>query len=267
MTQSNPYVHGYDAREQNRLIAQADHWRAMILRHTPVQPGERFLEIGCGAGAVLGVIGTAYPTAMLYGIDIEPRQIVRAREHLAAMGVNSDLQVGSAANLPWPDALFDHVFFMWMLEHLTEHDSVLKEAQRVLRPGGKIHITETDYNFVTYPTNSDFSLLMETWRKHFAGRGDALVARKLGPLLVRAGFTDVQIGFSGFYNFAGEPNEALFGMANYHADYIEPEIEVIAAEQLVNVEKLRRGVEWLRRLADQPDASISGTVYRATAVR
>ncbi|HRK32592.1 MAG TPA: methyltransferase domain-containing protein [Tepidisphaeraceae bacterium] len=265
MTQRNQYVHGYDQREQDRLISQADHWRAMIVQHTPLHAGERLLEVGCGAGAVLGVLGKAYPEAALHGIDIEPAQIAAAEAHLAAIGVKAEVKVAAAGQLPWADGSFDHVFFMWMLEHLTEHDSVLREARRVLKPGGTVHITETDYNFVTHPPSADFAFLMEAWRKHFTGRGDALLARKLGPLLLRAGFANVKIGFSGFHNYAGEANEALFGMANYHADYVEPEIEAIAAEQLVNVQKLRRGVEWLRALADQPDASISGTVYRATA--
>jgi len=265
MTQSNPYVHGYDQREQDRLIAQANHWREMIVSNTPVKPGDRFLEVGCGAGAVLGVIGQANPQATLAGIDIESRQIDRAKLHLSTLHLTADLRVGNAAALPWPEGSFDQAFFMWMLEHLLDHDPVLKEARRVLKPGGQIHITETDYNFVTFPASTDFAFLMDAWRKHFIGKGDVLLARRLGPTLLRNGFRDPVVRFSGFHAFRGQPNQALARMANYHADYIEPEIESIAAEQLISLPTLKRGVQWLRELVNQPDSSISGTVYRATA--
>ena len=56
------YVHGYAADEQERLLQQADHWREeLILAGTTLVPGTRLLEIGCGVGAVLGILGLAFP--------------------------------------------------------------------------------------------------------------------------------------------------------------------------------------------------------------
>src|SRR4051812_15010811 len=108
------YLHGYDQREQDRLIAQAEHWRELILSDLDLRAGGRLLEVGCGAGAVLGVIASAAPGDFeLAGLDIEPRQIERARQHLAHLGRRVDLRVGDASHLPWPDASFDAVFFMW----------------------------------------------------------------------------------------------------------------------------------------------------------
>jgi ubiquinone/menaquinone biosynthesis C-methylase UbiE len=259
------YVHGYDAREQDRLIAQAKHWGAFIYDDLDLRDGQRLLEIGCGAGAVLGEIGSAHRNISLAGIDIEPKQIERARAHLSSLGIDADLRAGDARKLPWSDQSFDHVYFMWMLEHLTEHDSVLAEARRVLKPGGRVTITETDYNFVTYPDSPDFIELMRAWRAHFAGKGDMTFARRVGPALLRAGFAGVRVRLGAFHNFRGEPDGALSKCANYHADYIEPVIESIAANGLAELTTLQRGVRWLRELADQHDASMTGTVYRATA--
>jgi hypothetical protein len=90
-------------------------------------------------------------------------------------------------------------------------------------------------------------------------------ARRVGPALLRAGFAGVRVRLGAFHNFRGEPDEALARMANYHADYIEPVIESIAANGLAELTTLQRGVRWLRELADQHDASMTGTVYRATA--
>ena len=55
------YIHGYTREEQERLVQQAEYWReTLILPGLGYRPGERLLDIGCGAGAVLGVIGSAF---------------------------------------------------------------------------------------------------------------------------------------------------------------------------------------------------------------
>lgn len=52
------YVHGYTPEEQRRLVEQAEHWRdELILPGTELPPGTRLLEVGCGVGAVLGILG------------------------------------------------------------------------------------------------------------------------------------------------------------------------------------------------------------------
>jgi hypothetical protein len=52
------YVYGYTAPEQRRLIAQAEFWRdSLILDGTDIPPGARLLDVGCGAGAVLRILG------------------------------------------------------------------------------------------------------------------------------------------------------------------------------------------------------------------
>ena len=82
------YLHGYTPKEQARLVEQAEYWReTLILPDLPFAAGECLLDVGCGAGAVLGVIASAYPGLHLAGIDREPRQIEAASAHLEALGV------------------------------------------------------------------------------------------------------------------------------------------------------------------------------------
>jgi hypothetical protein len=65
-------VHGYGTPEQERLVAQAEHWRHRLIRDgTTLEPGTRVLEVGCGVGAVLAVLGQEFPGAELTGVDIE----------------------------------------------------------------------------------------------------------------------------------------------------------------------------------------------------
>jgi cyclopropane fatty-acyl-phospholipid synthase-like methyltransferase len=70
------YIHGYSDTEQERLIQQAEYWREkLILKDLDYQAGEKLLEIGCGAGAVLGILGQTFPGLKLAGIDLEQKQI------------------------------------------------------------------------------------------------------------------------------------------------------------------------------------------------
>ena len=77
------YVHGYGTPEQERLVAQAKHWRERLIREgTALAPGTRLLEVGCGAGAVLAVLGQEFPDLLLSGVDREPKQLAFAAQHL-----------------------------------------------------------------------------------------------------------------------------------------------------------------------------------------
>ena len=67
------YVHGYAGPEQARLLTQAEHWRHdLISAGTTLPSGTRLLEVGCGVGAVLGVLGQEFAGIELTGVDIEP---------------------------------------------------------------------------------------------------------------------------------------------------------------------------------------------------
>lgn len=95
------YVHGYTAPERRRLIAQAEFWRdSLILDGTDILPGARLLDVGCGAGAVLRILGEEFPGVILSGIGIEAAQIDFADEYLSGCGVAADLRVADARDLP-----------------------------------------------------------------------------------------------------------------------------------------------------------------------
>ena len=99
---SHAYLHGYSPKEQQRLVDQAEYWRdSLIPLGLTLKSGERLLDIGCGAGATLGVLASRFPGVAVAGIDREPRQISFARTHLERLGVAAaDLRTGDAAALP-----------------------------------------------------------------------------------------------------------------------------------------------------------------------
>jgi ubiquinone/menaquinone biosynthesis C-methylase UbiE len=266
------YLHGYSRAEQERLVAQAEYFRtSLIPRGLDYRAGERVLEIGCGAGAVLGILAQTFPGLRLAGLDREPAQIGFAREHLRRSGVaDAELAVGDAAQLPWPDGSFDHVFAMWFLEHVREPGPILAEARRVLRPGGSIALTETDYELcVVHPSSPDVEALFRAQHEHFARHGQPHAGRELGAWLAASGFTAVTNEIAGFHFFAGSAadTERLRVHALYNVGFLEPAVEPMVHALGADERALRRGIEHLRRLADQPGAAMTQIVFRSRGRR
>lgn len=261
------YIHGHSRAEQDRLVAQAEYWRdTLILPGLGYRAGERLLDVGCGAGAVLGVIGQAFRGLALAGIDIAPEQIAYAGRYLAELGLSADLRHGDARALPWPDGSFDHVYMMWFLEHVADPRPFLAEARRVLAAGGTITVNETDYSmFHAWPPDDDLEYLAAGQRAVFAASGNPVVGRSLGALLVEAGFAGVSARPIGFHHFTGEGDE-LRRFADYLLGFLEPMIERMV-EHGFEEARLRTAVAAGRRLAELPAASLTQIVFRARASR
>jgi len=109
----------------------------LLLSETRLVPGTRLLEVGCGVGAVTGILGEAFPGVVLAGVDVEERRLESARAHLAGLGLRADLRCADAGELPFADGSFDHVWMVWFLEHVADPVAVLREARRVLAPGAR----------------------------------------------------------------------------------------------------------------------------------
>jgi SAM-dependent methyltransferase len=96
--------------------------------------GLRMLEIGVGLGA--DHQSFAEGGADLYGIDLTPRAIEHTARRLALFGLKSQLAVGDAESLAFPDGFFDLVYSWGVLHHSPNTRKALQEVLRVLKPGG-----------------------------------------------------------------------------------------------------------------------------------
>jgi SAM-dependent methyltransferase len=259
------YVHGYGTREQERLVEQAEHWRhRLIANGTALEPGTRLLEVGCGVGAVLAVLGQEFPGIILYGVDIEPKQLSFASAHLERAGVQATLVEADARALPFPEGSFDRVWMMWFLEHVADPPEVLREARRVLVPGGAITAIEVDYATChADPSTPALEVLFRAMVQGMAASGWSDAGTRLPGWLHEAGFSDVDEGERPF-SWQGED---LAGQANYAADVMESALDSLAQLPGTSREELRRGLDDLRLLPGQPSASLGWVMHKSTAIR
>jgi len=103
------------------------------------EPGEQFLDLACGTGAV--ALLAAETGAETVGLDISPGQLVKARSAAAEAGLDIRFDEGDAQELPYGDAAFDVVASAFGVVFAPSHERAAGELARVVRPGGRLAMT------------------------------------------------------------------------------------------------------------------------------
>ena len=119
----------------------------------PLPHARRILALGCGTGVeVRALRRLAGPDTAIIGIDHSPTLIDAARRLTAEEGLagNVTYQVGDAHHLPYGDAGFDVVTLHTLLSHVDDPPQVLREARRLVRPGGTVAVFDGDYASLTF---------------------------------------------------------------------------------------------------------------------
>jgi SAM-dependent methyltransferase len=130
---------------QAMLSSDENHWwyrgRRRILRaeldRLPLGPEPRLLDAGCGSGRTLDELARY---GRVSGIDLSPDAVEAARRR-----GHDDVHVGPVEELPFPDATFDVVTCLDVVEHTPDDRATLAELGRVTRPGGLLLVTVPAY--------------------------------------------------------------------------------------------------------------------------
>ncbi len=108
-----------------------------------LEPGHSVLEIGPGPGYFSAAVARAIPAGRLALLDLQREMLRKARRQVRRPGLaNVDFTVGSASQLPYRRASFDRAFLVAVLGEVPDAGGCVREIARVLRPGGRLVVTE-----------------------------------------------------------------------------------------------------------------------------
>jgi SAM-dependent methyltransferase len=175
--------------QQNRLpgIPRLRAWTVAVLG---LKPGDRVLDIGSGTGEQARLLAeTVGANGEVIGIDPNPGM----RAEAARRAPRARFVDGNAYALPFPDASLDAVTCERVFQHLDDPERAAAEIARVLRPGGRVVVTDTDWaTAIIHPGEPEIVRVMtESMR---GGVVNPMAARRLPGQLAGAGLTVDDIG-------------------------------------------------------------------------
>src|SRR5262249_48759 len=143
--------------------------RGATLKILELRAGERILDIGSGPGLLAyDMAATAGPQGRLCGIDTSEPMLAMARNRCAGQPW-AEVRQASPPPLPYPDASFDVAVSTQVYEYIADIPAALAELYRVLRPGGRAVIVDTDYGSLVIYTEDKARMarVLAAWNEHF----------------------------------------------------------------------------------------------------
>jgi arsenite methyltransferase len=170
-----------------------------------LRSGESVLDVGCGPGFLLAeMAGEVGALGRIVGVDVSADMLALANKRCAEQN-NISLQDANALSLPFADATFDVVVSTQVYEYVADIAMALKEAARVLRPGGRMLIVATDWESSVWNSSDDARMarVLEAWREHGA---NSRLPRSLPKRLQDAQLTLERVAVIPIINLEYDPN-------------------------------------------------------------
>ena len=184
-----------------------------------LKPGEIVLDLGSGGGIdVLLSANRVGPAGKAYGLDMTDEMLALARENQRRAGVtNVEFLKGDIEHIPLPDASVDVIISNCVINLAADKNKVLREAFRVLKPGGRFAVSDV---VVKGDIPPDIRRSVELWIGCIAG---ALEEQEYAAKLAAAGFRDVSLEPTRVYR--AEDARGVLAEAGLDADAIAPQVD------------------------------------------
>ncbi|PYM39922.1 MAG: arsenite S-adenosylmethyltransferase [Candidatus Rokuibacteriota bacterium] len=199
-----------------------------------LRPGETVLDLGSGGGIdVLLSAKRVGPTGKAYGLDMTDEMLALARDNQRKSGVeNVEFLRGEIEDVPLPAGSVDVIISNCVINLSADKDRVFAEAFRVLRPGGRLAVSDV---VVRGEMPSAIRKSVELWIGCVAG---ALGEREYREKLAKAGFEAIDVEPTRIYR-AEDAREFLAG-AGLDTDAIAPEVDGKFMSAFVRAQKPTR---------------------------
>jgi len=196
-----------------------------------LSPGEDVLDLGSGGGIdVLLSARRVGPGGKAYGLDMTDDMLALARENQRKSGLtNVEFLKGEIENIPLPENSVDVIISNCVINLSADKDRVLREAFRVLRPGGRFAVSDV---VVRGPVPQEIRRSVELWVGCVAG---ALDESDYRAKLAAAGFAEIEIEPTRIYTV--EDARAFLGAQNLDAEAIAPQVNGKFASAFIRAKK------------------------------
>lgn len=263
------YVHGYSGREQTRLRDQADTLTELLHGDTKYPPGSTVLEAGCGVGAQTAILARNNPGTQFLSIDISDASLEKAKETAFALGImNVKFEKKDIYNPNFEAESFDHIFVCFVLEHLIRPLDALVGLKNMLKPGGSITVIEGDHGSTYFCPDS--SAAKKTIRClidiQAALGGNALIGRRMYPLLKAAEFVDIKVFPKMVYVDSSHPELVEGFTKNTFIAMVEGVKEQAVRNGMIDEKSWEKGVRDLYRTTEK-DGTFCYTFFKGVAYK
>ncbi|WP_426560757.1 methyltransferase domain-containing protein [Angustibacter sp. McL0619] len=185
------------------------------------QVGERVLDVGSGPGFLAaGIASRVGESGAVFGVDVSEPMIAHARGLEAAPGAATmTFGLGDATALGFHDQSFDAVVSTQVFEYVPDIGTALTEVHRVLVPGGRVLILDTDWDSLVWHTSDRerHGRVMSAWQEHLA---DAWLPRTLTRRLESAALAVERQDVLVLHNPSFDPRSFSAGVMQLIANFV-----------------------------------------------
>ena len=262
------YLHGFDKKEQDRLIHQARFLEPYVYSGIDLEFQKNLLEVGCGVGAQTQILCRRFPDLKITGVDLSEKQLVAARHQLKSELKKDRVEFfeQDAQKLNLKKKNYDAAFLCWFLEHVPDPLLVLKKVRKHLKPGAKIYCSEV-FNQTLFmepysPAYLKYWFEFNDYQSLI--HGHPFVGAQLGHLLLEAGFTDVQTEVRPFHFDSREPEKRAAFTEYFYQILLSAEKNLLSTGRISQetLQQMKKEVEVVKKA---PDAVFFYAYMRATA--
>ena len=200
MTEPDIYLLGRDEREEERLRQQISDLAPdsdAQLAKIGIKLGERVVDLGCGPGGVLHLLGKRVgPTGSVLAIERSARFVEAARRFVSEMGLAQiEVRQGDAYDTGLARASFDGAHMRLVLVNVPKPEAIVREMVALVRPGGWVASFEPDaFSSVIDPPSPESERLRAAYSAYAASEGiDLAIGRRTHRLFREAGLVDIDV--------------------------------------------------------------------------
>lgn len=262
--ENSKYVHGYTKRESTRLFDQANTLVELIHNDTIFKKNSLVLEAGCGVGAQTKIIAPKNPDSKFISVDISEDSIKEARQLIRSLSIpNVEFEQADIFSLPFKNEVFDGVIVCFVLEHVSDPVTALKELMRVLKKDGILIAIEGDHGSTFFYPDSQYAhdaieCQVQLQKRH---GGNSNIGRELYPLLDSVGLKNISVTPRVVYADASRPHLVEGFIKNTFTAMIEGVGDEAIQQGLMEEDSFNQGIKDLYRTAE-PDGVFSYTFFK-----